>query len=48
MYLSELLLAKDYSVFDLIHEVNAERESQILAEVPGLELIHGDLTDTGS
>ena len=48
LYLSELLLAKGYSVFGLIHEVNPERESQILSEVPGLELIHGDLTDTAS
>ena len=48
MYLSELLLDKGYSVFGLIHEVNPERESQILSEVPGLELIHGDLTDTAS
>jgi GDPmannose 4,6-dehydratase len=48
MYLSELLLDKGYAVFGLIHEVNPERESQILAEVPELELIHGDLTDTAS
>jgi GDPmannose 4,6-dehydratase len=48
LYLSELLLSKGYSVSGLIHEVNPERESQILSEVPGLELIHGDLTDTAS
>jgi GDPmannose 4,6-dehydratase len=48
LYLSELLLEKGYSVFGLIHEVNPEREKQILNEAPGLELIHGDLTDTAS
>jgi GDPmannose 4,6-dehydratase len=48
LYLSELLVSKGYSVFGLIHEVDPEREKRIKSEVPGLELIHGDLTDTAS
>jgi len=48
LYLSELLLAKNYQVFGLLHESNPERDAQIKSEVPGLELIHGDLTDTAS
>ena len=47
-YLSELLLSKGYKVFGLIHSVDPGRELQITTEVPGLELIHGDLTDTSS
>ena len=47
-YLSKLLISKGYSVFGLIHDTNPEREKKIEAEVPGLELIHGDLTDTAS
>ena len=47
-YLSQLLISKGYSVFGLIHDTNPEREKKIKAEVPGLELIHGDLTDTAS
>jgi GDPmannose 4,6-dehydratase len=48
LYLSELLLAKDYKVFGLVHSVDAQRELQLTTEVPGLQLIHGDLTDTNS
>jgi GDPmannose 4,6-dehydratase len=47
-YLSELLVSKGYSVFGLIHEKDPEREKRIKSEVPGLELIQGDLTDTAS
>ncbi len=47
-YLSQLLVSKGYSVFGLIHDTNPEREKQIRSEIPGLELIHGDLTDTAS
>jgi GDPmannose 4,6-dehydratase len=48
LYLSELLLAKGYKVFGLVHSVDPQRELQITTEVPGLQLIHGDLTDTNS
>ena len=48
LYLSELLLAKGYKVFGLVHSVDAQRELQLTTEVPGLQLIHGDLTDTNS
>jgi GDPmannose 4,6-dehydratase len=48
LYLSELLLSKDYKVFGLVHSVDAQRELQLTIEVPGLQLIHGDLTDTSS
>jgi GDPmannose 4,6-dehydratase len=48
LYLSELLLSKGYKVFGLIHSVDPERELQLTTEVPGLELIHGDLTDTST
>ena len=47
-YLSQLLILKGYSVFGLIHDTNPEREKKMKAEVPGLEFIHGDLTDTAS
>ena len=47
-YLSQLLISKGYSVFGLIHDTNPEREKRMKAEVPGLELIHGDLTDAAS
>jgi GDPmannose 4,6-dehydratase len=47
-YLSELLISKGYSVFGIVYESNATRDAQIKNEVPGLELIHGDLTDTAS
>lgn len=48
LYLSELLLAKGYKVFGLVHTVDPQRELQLTAEVPGLQLIHGDLTATSS
>ena len=48
LYLSELLLSKGYKVFGLVHSVDAQRELQLTTEVPGLQLIHGDLTDTNS
>jgi GDPmannose 4,6-dehydratase len=47
-YLSELLVSKGYSVFGLVHEKDPEREKRIKSEVPGRELIQGDLTDTAS
>ncbi|MFM1778690.1 MAG: hypothetical protein RL741_1308 [Actinomycetota bacterium] len=46
LYLSELLLAKGYKVFGLVHSVDPQRELQLTTEVPGLQLINGDLTDT--
>jgi GDPmannose 4,6-dehydratase len=48
LYLSELLLAKGYKVYGLVHSVDPQREVQLTTEVPGLQLIHGDLTDTDS
>jgi GDPmannose 4,6-dehydratase len=48
LYLSELLLAKGYRVFGLIHSIDPQRELQLTTEVPSLQLIHGDLTDTNS
>ena len=48
LYLSELLISKGYKVFGLIHSVDPQRELQLTTEVPGLELIHGDLTDTST
>jgi GDPmannose 4,6-dehydratase len=48
LYLSELLLEKGYKVFGLVHSVDPKRELQLTTEVPGLQLIHGDLTDTNS
>jgi len=48
LYLSELLLSKGYTVFGLIHSVDPQRELKLTTEVPGLELIHGDLTDTST
>ena len=48
LYLSELLLANGYKVFGLVHSVDPQRELQLTTEVPGLQLIHGDLTDTSS
>ena len=47
-YLTQLLISKGYSVFGLIHDTNPERERAMKAAVPGLELIHGNLTDTAS
>ena len=46
LYLSELLLAKGYKVFGLVQSLDPQRELQLTNEVPGLQLIHGDLTDT--
>ena len=48
LYLSELLLENGYKVFGLVHSVDPQRELQLTTEVPGLQLIHGDLTDTNS
>ena len=48
LYLSELLLANGYKVFGLVHSADPQRELQLTTEVPGLQLIHGDLTDTNS
>jgi GDPmannose 4,6-dehydratase len=48
LYISELLLAKGYKVFGLVYSADPLRELQLTTEVPGLQLIHGDLTDTNS
>ena len=47
-YLAELLLGKGYRVFGLIRgQANPKREL-IAAEIPGVELVEGDLADQGS
>jgi GDPmannose 4,6-dehydratase len=47
-YLAELLLSKGYAVYGLIRgQANPKRE-QVAAEIPALELVDGDLTDSGS
>jgi GDPmannose 4,6-dehydratase len=48
LYLSELLLSKDYEVFGLIRGQNNPKERLVLETVPGVTLISGDLQDLSS
>lgn len=48
MYLAELLLEKGYSVHGLIRGQNNPKEEQMKRELPDVNLIAGDLTDTAS
>jgi len=48
LYLSELLLAKGYEVTGLIRGQNNPRRSIVEKEVPGVNLVTGDLTDIPS
>jgi GDPmannose 4,6-dehydratase len=48
MYLAELLLAKGYRVFGLIRGQNNPKRALVEQEVPGVELLTGDLTDLSS
>jgi GDPmannose 4,6-dehydratase len=48
LYLSELLLAKGYEVFGLVRGQNNPKYDLVRREVPGVELLTGDLTDLSS
>lgn len=48
LYLSELLLSKGYEVYGLIRGQNNPKYELVQREVPGVELIAGDLTDLSS
>ncbi|HEX7260109.1 MAG TPA: GDP-mannose 4,6-dehydratase [Candidatus Saccharimonadia bacterium] len=48
MYLAELLLEKDYKVFGLVRGQNNPKRAIIEQEIPGVELVEGDLTDSSS
>ena len=45
LYLAELLLSKGYEVFGLIRGQNNPKKAVVNAEVPGVTLVDGDLTD---
>lgn len=47
-YLAELLLSKKYKVFGLIRGQDNPKKSIIEESLPGVELVEGDLADTGS
>lgn len=48
LYLGELLLAKGYEVHGLIRGQNNPKEDMVRSELPGVNLINGDLTDSAS
>jgi len=48
LYLSELLLAKGYEVFGLVRGQNNPKYDLVRREVPGVQLLTGDLTDLSS
>src|SRR3954469_14941925 len=48
LYLSELLLAKGYQVYGLIRGQNNPKRALVEQEVPGVQLLTGDLTDLSS
>jgi GDPmannose 4,6-dehydratase len=48
LYLSELLLAKDYQVFGLIRGQNNPKRELVEKTVPAVQLLTGDLTDLSS
>lgn len=48
MYLAELLLGKDYEVFGLIRGQNNPKEELVANQLPDVQIIKGDLTDTAS
>ena len=48
LYLGELLLEKGYDVYGLIRGQNNPKEDLVKSELPGVQLITGDLTDTAS
>ncbi|SDP04643.1 GDPmannose 4,6-dehydratase [Nakamurella panacisegetis] len=48
LYLAELLLSKGYQVFGLIRGQNNPKRALVEAEVPGVTLLTGDITDLSS
>ena len=48
LYLGELLLEKGYEVHGLIRGQNNPKEDLVRKALPGVNLINGDLTDTGN
>jgi GDPmannose 4,6-dehydratase len=48
LYLSELLLSKNYQVFGLIRGQNNPKRAMVEQLLPQVELIEGDLSDMGS
>jgi GDPmannose 4,6-dehydratase len=48
LYLAELLLSKGYQVFGLIRGQNNPKRALVEQEVPGVQLLTGDLTDLSS
>lgn len=48
LYLSELLLAKGYTVYGLIRGQNNPKETMLRETVPGVQVITGDLLDMSS
>jgi GDPmannose 4,6-dehydratase len=48
LYLSELLLAKGYEVFGLVRGQNNPKYDLVRKQVPGVQLLTGDLTDLSS
>lgn len=48
MYLSELLLSKGYKVFGLVRGQNNPKVEMLKREIPGVEILTGDLTDMSS
>jgi len=48
LYLAELLLSKGYEVFGLVRGQNNPKYDMVRKEVPGVELLTGDLTDLSS
>ncbi len=48
LYLAEFLLAKGYRVHGLVHGADTTKADAVRAEVPGVEVVAGDLTDVPS
>jgi GDPmannose 4,6-dehydratase len=48
LYLSELLLGKGYEVFGLVRGQNNPKRELVEREVPGVQVVTGDLTDLSS
>lgn len=48
LYLSELLLAKGYEVFGLVRGQNNPKRDLLEQEIPGVQIVTGDLTDLSS
>ncbi len=48
VYLSELLLSKNYEVFGLIRGQNSPKRADVESTVPEVRLLNGDLIDQSS